>query len=169
MDTMENRAGAAPYTCQHVTASHGLHAFRSEEHTMSNYSNSNAHDSSKPRGESKQSTALGPPNGDSEGESWEMRRTVADERRQHLLRSLGEHDGPLSVTELAELVAGFRTSGDRECPTPVAIERERTRLCRVDLPQLHDAGYVVYDADESEVSLPESPNREFTSVQADDD
>lgn len=136
---------------------------------MSNYSNSNAHDSTQTDDSPKKSTALGPPTEESEETSWQMRQTVADERRQHLLRSLAEHGGSLSVAELAELVTDLKKSGEREEPRPVVVQRERMRLRRVDLPQLHEAGFVVYDADDSSVTLPNSPEREFTPVETNDD
>lgn len=136
---------------------------------MSNHSDSNACDSTQADDSTKHSVALDPPDDKSDGASWEMRRTVEDKRRQHLLRALAEQTEPIGVTELAERIVGFRTSDDREEPRPVVIERERTQLCRVDLPQLNEAGYVAYDADESEVALPESPDQEFTSMQSDDD
>lgn len=131
---------------------------------MSDHPNSNARDSTP----TEDSTVLGPPDEDVEETSWEMRRTVADERRQHLLRSLAEHGDSITVSELAERVARFRTD-DPDEPTSTAVERERTHLRRVDLPQLDDAGYLSYDADDSEVSLPGRPDREYASVRTDAD
>lgn len=84
-------------------------------------------------------------------------RALSDHRRRCVCHYLARTDGPLSVTELAELLAASMSEKTRAVLTSEEIEKTRTELVRMHLPKLTEAGVVEHDRDENVVALADSP------------
>jgi predicted transcriptional regulator len=84
-------------------------------------------------------------------------RALSDHRRRCVCHYLVRRDDPVSVAELAELVAASMTEKTRAVLTTEEIEKTRTELVSMHLPKLTEAGIVEHDKDEGVVRLVESP------------
>lgn len=87
-------------------------------------------------------------------------RALADHRRRCICHYLARSDGPMAVTELAELVAASMSEKTRAVLTSAEIEKTRAELHQMHLPKLEEVGIVDYDDEEGTVSLAESPGVE---------
>ncbi|WP_137284952.1 winged helix-turn-helix domain-containing protein [Halorussus salinisoli] len=95
---------------------------------------------------------------DSESESLDsVFRALSDHRRRCLCHYLARNDGPMTVDELAELLAASMSEKTRAVLTTAEIEKTRTELHRMHLPKLTEAGIVEHDGDEGVVRLADSP------------
>lgn len=84
-------------------------------------------------------------------------RALADHRRRCVCHYLARADGPVAVTELAELLAASMSEKARAVLTSEEIEKTRTELVRMHLPKLTEAGIVEHDRDDGVVTLADSP------------
>jgi DNA-binding transcriptional ArsR family regulator len=84
-------------------------------------------------------------------------RALSDHRRRCICHYLARTDGPVKVTELAELLAASMSEKTRAVLTSEEIEKTRTELIRMHLPKLTEAGIVEHDSDENVVKLADSP------------
>lgn len=84
-------------------------------------------------------------------------RALSDHRRRCVCHYLAKADGPLSVDDLAELVAASMSEKTRAVLTSEEIEKTRGELVQMHLPKLVEAGVVEHDEDEQVVRLADSP------------
>lgn len=94
----------------------------------------------------------------SESESLDaILRALADHRRRCVCHYLARSDDPLSVADLAELLAASMSEKTRAVLTSEEIEKTQTELVSMHLPKLTEAGIVVHDTDDGVVRLADSP------------
>jgi DNA-binding transcriptional ArsR family regulator len=84
-------------------------------------------------------------------------RALSDHRRRCVCHYLARSDDPVSVADLAELVAASMSEKTRAVLTTEEIEKTRTELVSMHLPKLTEADIVEHDKDEGVVRLADSP------------
>lgn len=87
-------------------------------------------------------------------ERTEIHDILRNDRRRRVLKSLREHDGPLSVRELSERLATAETGED---PAPRNVRQSvYVSLHQTHLPKLEELGVIDYDTETKEVALAEA-------------
>lgn len=81
---------------------------------------------------------------------------LSDQRRQYALAGLIDHSGAISLTDLAEDVAGRENEGTLTEIPEATVRTISTSLHHVHIPKLVDAGAGEYDQDGDLVRLSES-------------
>lgn len=79
------------------------------------------------------------------------------ERRRYALYYLEQHDGPVSIDEVAEKVAKWETDGPPASIPEEKFEQIEVDLYHTDLPKAANAKYVEYDPEEGSVEVTGTP------------
>lgn len=77
---------------------------------------------------------------------------LADDRRRYVLKCLREHDGAISMSDLAEDVAARETEEPRTAIEAEMVQRVATSLYHSHVPKLADVGVVEFDRDRNLVA-----------------
>lgn len=81
---------------------------------------------------------------------------LADERRRYALSCLWEHDGAMTMSDLAEDVAALETEESRTAIEAEMVQTVATSLYHSHVPKLAAAGVVEYDRDREMVAASNS-------------
>lgn len=81
---------------------------------------------------------------------------LADERRRYALACLWEHDGAMTMSDLAEDVAALETEEPRTAIEAEMVQTVATSLYHSHVPKLAAAGVVEYDRDRDMVAASNS-------------
>ncbi|TYL36234.1 hypothetical protein CV102_23415 [Natronococcus pandeyae] len=85
---------------------------------------------------------------------------LANEHRRHVIRSLCEHETPISIAELAREVAVRKYEANSPEIPDEEMKRARVLLHHSHLPKLADAGLVTYDPERNLVDTAASTDLE---------
>lgn len=82
---------------------------------------------------------------------------LSKERRRYALYYLTQQDGPISVTEVAEQVTEWETTGPPATISDERFEQVKIELLHTDLPKVSEANYINYDSERGIVELSGTP------------